>query len=310
MRTLSCGRRWSGTAALVVVLAAAVSIVGARPAAAACMDDAMEENDDVAQATSIPANSAQTGQICTNDVDFFAFAVSDAGQIQVDLLFTHAAGDLDMGLSDGTNFLSTSEGVEDNEHITYGLTPGTYYIEIVGFQGAENSYQLLTAFTPSGGGGSSQTASQTTSIGVRAPAGSLSISLQNPGVSFGTDVAPGSTVQGTIGNVFFTNTLGDGSPWSTSVAASRLTGAEDDIPFTALSFTPGTQIDPSGPTPGAGGTFSGDIELNYSQPVAVADAPGSVQGSFTQSGSQASLTVPSGARGGAYTGTLQYTIVG
>ncbi len=67
------------------------------------------------------------------------------GDINIDLLFTNANGDLDLFLyadDSGATELASSETVDDNEGIVGTLAAGTYFIVVDGWSGATNSYDL------------------------------------------------------------------------------------------------------------------------------------------------------------------------
>jgi hypothetical protein len=74
------------------------------------------------------------------------------GDLIVDLLFTHANGDLDLfvwGNDTATNLLGSGLSVSDNEQVVVpGLAAGTYYIHVDGWQGASNDYKLNVIPTP------------------------------------------------------------------------------------------------------------------------------------------------------------------
>jgi hypothetical protein len=68
-----------------------------------------------------------------------------AQSTRIDLLFTHAQGDLEMALyREGSDVaVSTQRSSNDNELIEEMLEPGTYQIKIWGHRGAKASYRLL-----------------------------------------------------------------------------------------------------------------------------------------------------------------------
>jgi uncharacterized delta-60 repeat protein len=150
---------------------------------------------------------------------------------------------------------------------------------------------------------------QTTLANVPQEEGVLSIDVANTTVAFG-ELAPGGNSEAGVGQLFYTNTLAAGRPWSASVAATALGNDTGQIDYSNLAFVPGTtspdgdgSISDGSPAPFAGsGTFSDSITL--------INAGSSDQGDFTQTGSIATLSVPAGTSAGDYTGTLQYTITG
>jgi uncharacterized protein (TIGR03382 family) len=74
------------------------------------------------------------------------------GDLVVDLLFSHAQGDLDLfvwGNDTATNLLGSGLSVSDNEQVVVpGLAAGTYWIHIDGWQGASADYKLNVIPTP------------------------------------------------------------------------------------------------------------------------------------------------------------------
>jgi len=75
------------------------------------------------------------------------------GFITIDLLFTHAAGDLDLFLYTGntpttTAIVGESLSVSDNEGLFGTLPAGKYWIVVDGWFGASNTYKLAVSPTP------------------------------------------------------------------------------------------------------------------------------------------------------------------
>ncbi|MBN2359435.1 MAG: PPC domain-containing protein [Deltaproteobacteria bacterium] len=121
--------------------------------AAACVDDTLEENDDPSEATLLAPGTVQ-GRTCPDDEDWFAVTAAVGDTIDVQLLFTHAAGDLDLYLIDAQNPnppLAESESMTDNEAVNATVaTAGTYYVVVVPYAGAQNTYSLALTVTPGG----------------------------------------------------------------------------------------------------------------------------------------------------------------
>jgi len=73
------------------------------------------------------------------------------GDFNVDLLFTHLDGDIDMVLFDsatpdgfGGGVVATAISTDDNENISVaGLAAGTYWLSIDGWLGAANDYTIV-----------------------------------------------------------------------------------------------------------------------------------------------------------------------
>jgi hypothetical protein len=81
------------------------------------------------------------------DHDWFQFTTQAAGQLSnfVKINFEAALGNLDLYLLDGVgNVLGSSESQGDSETLSLaGLPAGTYYVEVAGFEGAVNRYELM-----------------------------------------------------------------------------------------------------------------------------------------------------------------------
>ncbi len=109
-----------------------------------CTDDMFEDNDDGASAAMFPAAGTLNAQICADDVDYYAVAVTGRCNVHVELMHDASAGDLELYLLDadeGTVDSSTSTG--DLEEINARVdTAGTYYVYVEGYDGGENDYQL------------------------------------------------------------------------------------------------------------------------------------------------------------------------
>lgn len=113
-----------------------------------CTDDAVsasgEHNDTRAEANALPTPSA-TRQICDYDDDWYSFNVARTGQVQVDAIFAHANGDLDIRVesASGTS-VGTGLSVTDDEKVTFNATAtGTYYVKVSGLGAAKNSYKIF-----------------------------------------------------------------------------------------------------------------------------------------------------------------------
>ena len=81
-------------------------------------DDADEDNDTAATATTLERNLPHTAAVCGSDVDFFALPASDC-MTDVDVSFTHSRGDIDLELHDGepTTAIASSAGTTNREHL-------------------------------------------------------------------------------------------------------------------------------------------------------------------------------------------------
>jgi hypothetical protein len=114
------------------------------------IDDNYEENDTLATAWHPGYDWEQTwlsdiaGLGVQADEDWYEIDVSPGFEhVQVDVRFTHADGDIDVGLVDGSGaLLAESISESDNEFIDTEVPgPGTYYI-LVTFENAGNTYDL------------------------------------------------------------------------------------------------------------------------------------------------------------------------
>jgi hypothetical protein len=113
--------------------------------------DRFEANDTRATATVLGTVSgtisvADLSIHTSTDRDFFQFTTTGVGTSAhyVDVLFSHANGDIDVRLLDSAGAtLGTSAGTDNNERLSLqGLAAGSYFVEVFGYSGARNSYRL------------------------------------------------------------------------------------------------------------------------------------------------------------------------
>lgn len=115
-----------------------------------CMDDTFEDDDSQMAARSVsfgaPVMGTETaafdGTVCGSDDDWIAIPMTDAGRIEVDLVFIDADGDLDIRLFDpmGTR-IASSLSTSDDESIGVDVSGGgTYALQISLFGGGGNDY--------------------------------------------------------------------------------------------------------------------------------------------------------------------------
>ncbi|MEZ4467335.1 MAG: MopE-related protein [bacterium] len=113
-----------------------------------CVDDTEsasgEHNDTSAAAKSLPP-VGQTRQICDYDDDWYTFQIGQRQRVRIDLLFTHADGDIVMELfRDGqAAAVARAVSVTDDEVIDQQLDPGTYRVRVYGVGRATNRYSLF-----------------------------------------------------------------------------------------------------------------------------------------------------------------------
>jgi len=138
-----------------------------------CTDDVFEDNDSFATATTIGEGTVNNLQICSADYDYFTFPVPEGYTAQVDITFTHAAGNLNLYLNDpGFSLIVSSVSSTDNESVTAtDLPAGTYYTVVQGVGTAENSYDLTLTLTPP------DTQTMSAMIGCDPPSGTLPYTL-------------------------------------------------------------------------------------------------------------------------------------
>jgi len=117
-----------------------------------CVDDHFEDNDSCTTARSVTSGTYPNLQICPGDDDWYALSLQTGDDLTVDLLFSHALGDIDAYLYEptctGIPALSTTS--TDNEKIVYHApAAGVYKLLALGYQGAKNGYQMVVTIVPS-----------------------------------------------------------------------------------------------------------------------------------------------------------------
>ena len=110
---------------------------------APCVDDPLEENDQPESASVLPLEESPL-MICAGDEDWFSFQLCEGGELQVDLRFIHADGDLDMSLKslDGRRLLNRISS-DDDESLWYQASEAMELrLQVRGYDGAQNSYRM------------------------------------------------------------------------------------------------------------------------------------------------------------------------
>ena len=114
-----------------------------------CQDDPVspsgEQNDTIAEASSMP-DFGESRQICDYDDDWYYFSLSRQQSLRVDLMFTHAQGDLDLALHNAntTARIQVEGSLTDNEVLEVDSLPaGDYAVRVYGFGGAKNRYKIF-----------------------------------------------------------------------------------------------------------------------------------------------------------------------
>jgi hypothetical protein len=121
------------------------------------VDDSYENNDSQTTAASLGTLTSTctiSGLKMADAADWFSFTTTAAGTSsnQVSISFVHSQGDLDLRLynSSGTQ-IGQSEGTSNQEVVSLnGLAAGTYFVQVFGYNGAQNSSYDLAITPPSG----------------------------------------------------------------------------------------------------------------------------------------------------------------
>ena len=119
-----------------------------------CDDDEREDNDGADTAAPIGAGATDDLVICAQDDDWYAINLCPGGSLTVDILFTHADGDLDAALVDANGVqIVQSDSANDNERLQHFSAAGeTVSLRVFGFQAATNDYALAVAVEGCGAG--------------------------------------------------------------------------------------------------------------------------------------------------------------
>ncbi|MFB0555683.1 MAG: choice-of-anchor D domain-containing protein [Phycisphaerae bacterium] len=78
--------------------------------------------------------------------DYYLLTAAYSGTLNVDILFSHSLGDLDLKIYDSSeSLLASSISETDDEHVSVAVTGGqTYYVRVYGYAGATNpDYDLV-----------------------------------------------------------------------------------------------------------------------------------------------------------------------
>ena len=122
---------------------------------APCVDDAFEENDDVAAARALQPGSYNNLAACPFDPDWYEVVVPADYRLTVQAVFSHAAGDVDLVLQDaegtlvGSSFSQSDNELVGPESVT---AETTFHVEVrlVGFGGDPpgNTYGIAFLVEP------------------------------------------------------------------------------------------------------------------------------------------------------------------
>ncbi len=110
----------------------------------AAKDDDLEDNDAWGSATPVDQFRYENLQVTANDEDWYSIHLDRGEQLRTELQFDHAVGDLDVTVYDpGMNYVDSSTSITDGELVTAtAQQSGTYYVQIEGYSGATNAYDL------------------------------------------------------------------------------------------------------------------------------------------------------------------------
>ncbi len=118
-----------------------------------CVDDGYEDNDTCGAARKVTPGTYRNLQICSGDDDYFAVDLQAGDALTMDILFSHDLGDLDVTLYDADclTTLDTSHSTSDNERVAHTAAADvTAKLRVYGYQGAENSYEIVVNVLPAG----------------------------------------------------------------------------------------------------------------------------------------------------------------
>jgi Cys-rich repeat protein len=112
--------------------------------AAACVDDAFEDDDALDAAAAIAPGDYAGLAVCGGDDDWYAVEVCAGGVVNAQTTFRHALGDVDVALLDAAGqVVDVSAGIGDAEAVrAQAAAAGTMYVQVYGYDGAQNAYAL------------------------------------------------------------------------------------------------------------------------------------------------------------------------
>jgi hypothetical protein len=134
------------------------SCTSAPPPPPSCQDDALEDNDAIEQAASLPSGTTSLvscpGEGSSDDEDFYSLAVGNEGTLDVELS-GGSASDLDLVLYDGSGqVIDVSASASSTESVTACLPAGTYYVRVHAYgTPTDNPYSLSWNLTAESCGG-------------------------------------------------------------------------------------------------------------------------------------------------------------
>jgi hypothetical protein len=109
--------------------------------------DGFEPNQQWETATDLGATAQFHERVsigAPGDEDWFRWTAVRDGELHVEILFSHAAGDLELELRDAQNAVVAGRySSDDNEQLVYAATAGaTYFVRVYGHAGSTNDYGL------------------------------------------------------------------------------------------------------------------------------------------------------------------------
>ena len=118
-----------------------------------CVDDGFEPNNNPANGAKLTSGVPVVGQVCSgaDALDFYTITANAGDTINIDLLFSHTPGDLDLFLADEDgNVVTSSSTATDDEDIKFVATStGDWTILVAGdTPDVVNSYELTVTVTP------------------------------------------------------------------------------------------------------------------------------------------------------------------
>jgi hypothetical protein len=115
---------------------------GDTPTDGSCTDDSYEDNDSLSSAVAL--QSGATGlMVCSGDDDYYSVSVPTGGSATVRIDFSHAEGDVDLAIYQGSEQIDSSTSTDDTESVT--LNGGSYTVRVYGYSDAQASYDLAIA---------------------------------------------------------------------------------------------------------------------------------------------------------------------